>query len=122
MCLFLNCLHEVTGNKPEPVGAVCGWQARWTESAVNNFEVPGTVAQLDTAVHEGVHAFVEKRLPLVWDLGAARPFRIPVGAPVAYAEEIVAYSAGRLAPADYMHFHLCPLTHSVALILAKGFS
>jgi hypothetical protein len=64
---------------------------------VHNFEVRGTVAYLDTAVHEGVHAFIGRRMPIIWDLGEARFFGIPVGAPVAYVEELVAYSAGHLA-------------------------
>ena len=64
---------------------------------VHNFEVRGTVAYLDTAVHEGVHAFIGRRMPIIWDLGEARFFGIPVGAPVAYVEELVAYSFGHLA-------------------------
>jgi hypothetical protein len=39
---------------------------------VHNFEVRGTVAYLDTAVHEGVHAFIGRRMPIIWDLGEAR--------------------------------------------------
>lgn len=64
-------------------------------TTVRNFDAGGSwFARMDTAVHEGFHALVGKHLPSVWKAGDATLFKVPVGAPIKYVEEVFAYAAG----------------------------
>ena len=64
-------------------------------TTIRNFDSAGSwFARTDTAVHEGFHALVGKHLPSVWKAGDATLFKIPVGAPIKYVEEVFAYAAG----------------------------
>ena len=54
----------------------------------------GTTAYLDTKAHEAVHRFVIRHLPFFHDLGNLRIANVPIGAPVKYIEEVVAYGVG----------------------------
>lgn len=86
---------------------------------VRNFNVPGTVAYRDTAVHEGAHMFIGKWLPIIWDMGEARFLGIPVGAPVHYVEELIAYSAGHLATGRIHALPFVPYEALISLPLGK---
>jgi large repetitive protein len=73
---------------------------------VRNFDAGGSwFARMDTAVHEGFHALVGKHLPSVWKAGDATLFKIPVGAPIKYVEEVFAYAVGR---GGALQFHGIP--------------
>jgi hypothetical protein len=64
-------------------------------TTIRNFDSAGSwFARTDTAVHEGFHALVGKHLPSVWKAGDATLFKIPVGAPIKYVEEVFAYADG----------------------------
>jgi RHS repeat-associated protein len=67
---------------------------------VTNHDVPGTWAWLDTAAHEGTHASIGRNFPIIWDLGdysiRIGGRTVPVGVLVQYAEELLAYTIGRL--------------------------
>ena len=54
------------------------------------------ILRLDTAAHESFHAFIYKHLPSIADAGTARLGSLPIGAPVRYLEEVIAYSIGHL--------------------------
>ena len=75
-------------------------------TTVRNFDAGGSwFAKIDTAVHEGFHALVGKHLPTVWKAGDATLFRIPVGAPIKYVEEVFAYAIGH---GGALRFHGIP--------------
>jgi len=83
-----------------------GWWPRY-QVTVYNYEQPGTVDWWEAAAHEGVHALLSKYAgPIKW-LGGLMLGPIPVGAPIRYAEEVVAYSIGHLAVG---RLHLVPVT------------
>ena len=63
---------------------------------VINKDVPGTRAYIDTAAHEAVHAAIIRHLPSVYDAGNLRIGSLPIGAPVKYLEEVLAYGVGHL--------------------------
>jgi hypothetical protein len=64
---------------------------------VHNFDPRGSLAHLDTAVHEGFHAFIGRHVPSIFDTGNLRFCGIPIRAPVKYIEETFAYGFGHLA-------------------------
>jgi hypothetical protein len=61
---------------------------------VINDDLPGTVAHIDTAVHEGFHALVARHLPTVTDLVDFKYRGVPYGAPMKYIEETFAMRSG----------------------------
>ena len=67
---------------------------------IQNYDAGGHwAARLDTQAHEGVHAILARYVPSVWKAGDATVAGVPVGAPVKYLEEVVAYSVGHIASA-----------------------
>ena len=69
-----------------------------------NFEARGTWAFRDTAAHEGFHAFLARRAGVIWAMEDARLGRIPIGAPIKYAEEVVAFLVGLVRHFAFMPF------------------
>jgi hypothetical protein len=64
-------------------------------TVVHNFDAAGSwFARTDTAVHEGFHALVAQHLPSVWRMGDLTIGRLPIGAPIKYVEEVLAYGIG----------------------------
>lgn len=102
---------------PTGYGATYGGNLSWANrlglrqgysTTIRNFDSGGSwFARTDTAVHEGVHALVAKHLPSVWNAGDATLFKIPVGAPIKYVEEVFAYAAGH---GGALRFHGIPFT------------
>lgn len=77
--------------------------------AVTNNTVPGTLGFTDTAWHEGFHALVGRYAPFIWWGGDATIGDVPIGAPVKWAEETVAYGTGHFAAGRYIGVPLAPI-------------
>ena len=87
---------------------------------VRNYAQPGTVDWWDTAVHEGFHALVDRYAgPVTW-LANLKLGPIPVGAPVKYAEEVVAQAVGHAAVGRLHGVVVAPLTAFQALTLGES--
>jgi hypothetical protein len=84
------------------------------------FDAGGTPGYIDTLVHEYVHVFVGKYLPWITEVGYLTAFRIPIGAPVMYLEELFAYSLGHLAAGRLFAIPLAPLEAFTSLTLAES--
>lgn len=102
---WFNFLADQGGETvPTGYGAAYGGKLSWANrlglrqgysTTIRNFDSAGSwFARTDTAVHEGFHAIVAKHLPSVWKAGDTTLFKIPVGAPIKYVEEVFAYAAG----------------------------
>jgi hypothetical protein len=89
------------------------------QTAVRNFDNAGSwFSRMDTAVHEGFHALVGRHLPTVWRVGDAKLFGVPIGAPVKYSEEVLAYGLGH---GGALRFHGIPFAPIEAFAsLSKG--
>jgi hypothetical protein len=92
----------------------------YSQIVVHNFETPGTAAYLDTAAHEGLHALVGRRIPVITALGDAKVLKIPVGAPIKYVEEVAAYATGHLAAGRLHGLPFVPLEAFASLTRREG--
>jgi hypothetical protein len=91
------------------------------ETVVKNFDAAGTwFARTDTAVHEGFHALVGRHFPTIWKLGDSKLLGVPIGAPVKYMEEVLAYGLGRGASLRLHGVPLAPLEAFGSLSRAEG--
>ncbi|WP_339748326.1 hypothetical protein, partial [uncultured Rubinisphaera sp.] len=77
-------------------------------------------AKMDTQAHEGFHAVVARHLPSVWDICDARFMSIPVGAPVKYLEEVIAYSIGHGAALRFHGIPFSPIEAFGSLTRSEG--
>jgi len=95
---------------------------RWPrfQASVTNFEMPGTAAWRDTAAHEGFHALVARRASVVTWMGDLSIGSVPVGAPVKYAEETIAYATGHVAGGRLHGVVAAPLEAFGSLSRAEG--
>lgn len=73
---------------------------------VTTIDEGGSVfGRFETAAHEKIHSVIGEHLPSVWKAGDRVAGGVPVGAPVKYFEEVLAYGGGRLAAG---RVHLAP--------------
>ncbi|WP_437275192.1 RHS repeat-associated core domain-containing protein [Sorangium sp. So ce375] len=87
---------------------------------ITNNEAPGTFAFLDTAAHEGTHAFIARNLPFITQAGEATIRGFPIGGSIAYLEEVVAYSVGHVAALRLLALPLVPIEAFGSLTFGQG--
>jgi RHS repeat-associated protein len=115
------------GDQPIAPGQPLGWTSqnpvpwgRWPLTYLNRFGLTaynpavtnntvGAVGFADTAAHEGFHALVGQYAPFIWWGGDATIGDVPIGAPVKWAEETVAYGTGHFAAGRYIGVPLAPI-------------
>ena len=76
------------------------------QTVVQNLDTPGTWAFRDTAAHEGFHALIGRHAGWITSAGDFTIRGIPVGAPIKWAEETLAYAIGH---ANALRLHAIPL-------------
>jgi large repetitive protein len=134
------------GDQPIVAGQPLGWTtqnpvpwAQWPLTYLNNFGLSaynpvvtnntvGAVGFTDTAWHEGFHALVGRFAPFVWWGGDATIGNVPIGAPILWGEETVAYATGHAAAGRLIGVPLAPieafasLTPGQQLVTLGGFA
>lgn len=93
---------------------------RGIQTEVTNLDEAGSwFARTDTAAHEGLHKWIAEHLPSVWRAGEASIGPVPIGAPIKYAEEFLAYNVGHGAALRVHGLGVAPVFEALGSLSAR---